>query len=124
MSKAVKAVLLSAFVIPGAGHLYLKRYFTGLSLLAAAIVSLYMLLTRVVERALEITGKIQSSDAPLDIAAITELVAKQPAGPEAEVQTIAGAVFIIAWLVGVVHSFILGRADHKKTEHDVDYIEL
>lgn len=124
MSKSMKAALLSALVVPGAGHIYLKKYIAGVVLLGAAIIPIYYLVTTAITRALEITDKIQSGEVPLDVAAITELVAKQATGSEAQMQTIATTVFIISWLIGIIHSYRVGRVLDKNSEADVDYIEL
>jgi len=37
MSRSTTAVLLSALVLPGAGHLYLKHYPRGLALIAISL---------------------------------------------------------------------------------------
>lgn len=124
MSKSMKAALLSALVVPGAGHIYLKKYIAGVVLLGVAIIPIYYLVTTAITRALEITDKIQSGEVPLDVAAITELVAKQATGSEAQMQTIATTVFIISWLIGIIHSYRVGRVLDKNSEADVDYIEL
>ena len=44
MSRALKASLLSALVLPGAGHLYLRRYLRGLVLAALALAALWFVL--------------------------------------------------------------------------------
>ena len=77
MKKSTKAVLLSTLVFPGVGHIFLKKYITGSALASATFAGSYYLISQAVERALQITAKIQSGDAQLDIAAITDLVTKQ-----------------------------------------------
>lgn len=74
MKKSIKAALLSAFVFPDVGHIYLKRYIPGVALVGASLAGSYYLISKAVERALQIVGKIQSGDVQLDVTAITELV--------------------------------------------------
>jgi len=105
----MKSALLSAFVFPGIGHFYLKRYITGAVLAGAAFIALYFMITTALERAQQIVDKIQRGEIQPDIAVITELIAKQPIGTEARLTTIATAVLIIAWLVGVVDAYRIGR---------------
>lgn len=105
----MKSALLSAFVFPGVGHVYLKRYIAGALLAATASISLYFIVSTAVERALQIADKIQSGEIQPDIAVITELVAKQAPGTEAQSVTIATAVLIIAWLIGIVDAYRVGR---------------
>lgn len=113
MTKSIKAALLSTLVFPGAGHFFLKRHIRGIILTVATIASLYFLISGVVEKALQITDKIQRGQVQLDIAAITELVSAQPTG--SEVITIASYVLMIAWLIGIIDSYRIGRIQDKET---------
>ncbi len=99
MSKAIKAALLSTFIFPGTGHFFLKKHITGTLLAGAAFVSLYLVLSRLVERALQIGEKIQRGEVQLDVDAITELISKQPTGTDAQLLNIAWIVLIIYPLI-------------------------
>ena len=66
-----------------------------------------------VERALQISDKILRGEVQLDVAAITELVSAQPTGSEMHVITIASYVLMIAWLIGIVDSYRIGRIQDK-----------
>ena len=118
MNRSMKSALLSAFVFPGIGHVYLKRYISGALLAGTAFITLYFVIAAAVERALQIVDKIQSGEIQPDIAVITELVAKQPIGTEAQLTTIATAVLIIAWLVGIVDSYRIGRLQDGRSVAD------
>ena len=109
MKKSTKAALLSAFVFPGIGHVYLKRYISGALLAGTAFITLYFVIAAAVERALQIVDKIQSGEIQADIAVITELVAKQVMGTDAQQINITTAVLIITWLIGIVDSYRVGR---------------
>ena len=113
MNKPMKAALLSAFVFPGVGHFLLKKYIPGTVLAGTAFAGLYFLIAKTVERALQITEKIQSGEVQLDAATITELVSKQAIGTEAQLLNIAAAVLFISWLIGIVDSYRVGRAQDK-----------
>ncbi len=112
MKKSTKAALLSAFVFPGVGHIFLKRYIPGAVLAVAAFMALYVLISNVVDKALQIADKIQRGEIQPDIAVITELVSKQPTGTEAQLINIATAILIISWLIGIADSYRVGR--HKR----------
>ncbi len=118
MPKSIKAALLSALVFPGLGHLFLKKYVAALLLGGTAFVSIYWLVSRVVERTLKISEKIQSGEAQLDAAAITELVSNQAGGAEAQSLDVATAVIVIVWLVAVVDSYRRGRMQDKRDATD------
>ncbi len=116
MNKTMKAALLSAFVFPGVGHFLLKKYIRGAVLAGTAFAGLYFLIAKTVETALQITEKIQSGEVQLDATTITELVSKQAMGTEAQLLNIAAAVLFISWLIGIVDSYRVGRAQDKKLD--------
>ena len=114
MKKSTKALLLSALVFPGVGHIYLKKYLSGAVLVGASFAAVYYLMSKTLEKALEIAENIQSGDMPLDVEAITELVSKQSTVAEAQLVNIATATFIICWLIGIIDSYRAGSALDKK----------
>jgi len=113
MSKAIKAALLSALVFPGAGHLLLKKYLHATVLSGASFSVLYLMISRLTEIALQISDKIISGEIGLDVVVITELIAKQSAGPETRLLNIAGVILIIIWLISIVDSYRIGRLQDK-----------
>ncbi len=113
MKKSIKAVLLSAFVFPGVGHIYLKKYIPGVVLVGTSLVGSYYVISKTVERAFRIVEKIQSGGVQLDVTAITELVSKQSTGFEAQLINIATVVIILCWLIGIVDSYRVGCVQDK-----------
>ena len=75
----------------------------------AAFGSLYFVLSRVVERALQISEEIQTGEVQLDVAVITELISKQTTGTDARLISVASTVLIISWVIGVIDSYRVGR---------------
>lgn len=113
MTKSLKAALLSALIFPGVGHFFLKKNLSGIALSGIALSGLYCIVSQMVERALQITDKIQHGEIPLDVAAISELISKQPTGADAKLLNIASTVLIISWLIGIVDSYRVGRLQGK-----------
>ena len=113
MKKSTKAALLSAFVFPGVGHFVLKKRIHGAALAGTAIAALYFLIAKTVEKTLLVLEKIQSGEAQLDAATITELVSTQTTGTETQLLRIATAALIISWLIGIVDSYRIGRAQSQ-----------
>ena len=113
MKQSMKAALLSAFVFPGAGHFFLKKHITGTVLAGSALIALYLVVSKTVERALQIFEKIQRGEVQPDIAAITELVTRQSTGTDAKLLNIASAVLIISLLVGIIDSYRVGCIQDK-----------
>lgn len=116
MKQSIKATLLSAFVFPGLGHVFLRKYIPGIVLVSASFAAIYYLISKTVERALELAEKIQSGDVPLDVEAITELASKQSAGTDDQLLNIATAVLVICWLFGIIDSYRVGRVRDKKND--------
>jgi TM2 domain-containing membrane protein YozV len=110
----MKAALLSAFVFPGGGHIYLKKYMAGVLLAGASFAAIYYLITKTVERAFEISEKLQSGDVQLDVQAITDLVSQQSSTADVKLMNIATTAFIICWLIGIIDSYRIGCVQDKK----------
>jgi len=116
MKKSTKAVLLSALVFPGMGHLSLKKYIAAIVLAGASFASIYYTMTKSVENALLIVEKIEKDYNQPDLAAIIDSASQQPVGSDAYLLDIATAVFVICWLIGIIDSYRVGRAQDKMDE--------
>ena len=114
MKKSVKAALLSALVFPGAGHIFLKKYIPGVLLMGASICGIYYITSKVVEQAMQITGKILSDGTQMDALAIAELVSRQPIAAEAYLLNIASALIFICWVIGIVDAYRVGRVQDNE----------
>jgi hypothetical protein len=64
---------------------------------------------------MQIAEKVESGAVPLDPATISELVSQQSPGMEQSVN-IATLVLAALWLVGILDSYRLGKANDKKDE--------
>jgi hypothetical protein len=109
MKSSTKAVLLSAFVFPGLGHIYLKKYIPGVVLLGTSLAGSYYLISKTVENALQIVEKIQGGNIQPDITAITELVTKQSTGTDSQLVNIATIIIFICWIIGIIDSYRVGK---------------
>ncbi len=112
MKRATKAVLLSALVFPGLGHLYLKRWAAGVVLVGVAAYALYTVVSVTMSIAMEVVQKIESSGLTPDIDTITALVTQQLSGNE-QATNMATLAFAACWLMGIVGSYLHGRAQDK-----------
>lgn len=110
MKKSMKAALLSALVFPGVGHFFLKRPVGGLILTGGTCAAFYILMSRLVERALAVTEKIQNGEVvQLDFASLLQLMVSQAPGTEAQVLNLASVVAVLLWLVAIVDAYLIGR---------------
>ena len=108
MRLSVKAALFSAFILPGSGHFLLKKHVQGALFSGLTLLCFWVLLSTALEKAEEISLKIQSGEIPLDLSRITEEVTRQVAGGGTQLADIATYLLIICWLVAIVDSFRVG----------------
>ena len=113
MKKSTKAVLLSALVFPGAGHIYLKKYFTGAVLISISCASLYYLISRAAEEISKIVGQIQSSAVTPDVATITDMVSKWSSSSQGQLLSNITVIITICWVAGIIDSYRLGIKTDK-----------
>ena len=116
MKRSTKAVLLSALVFPGVGHLYLKRLVIGVLLSGSAASATYFIVSNAVSKALDIAERIQSEGLPTDVNAIALLVSEQSHGVEGSFLGIATIALTVFWIIGIVDSYRLGRIEEKVDE--------
>ena len=109
MNKAIIAALMSAFICPGSGHFYLKRYNTGTLLSCVSLGGLVYLLYQAVKRAQSVSDKILSGEVPLEFNAIYAAISQVPQGSEAFWINVATWAFILGWLVGIIDAYRQGK---------------
>ena len=114
MRKSIKAVLLSALVLPGTGHFSLKKPVLGSLLLGISLVCLYFIFSAILKISKDISAQIQSNELAFDAAQINEMVTEKLSGSGDQVINISALILIMCWIVGVVDSFRLGRLEEKK----------
>ncbi|MFT5717823.1 MAG: hypothetical protein ACJAWS_002754 [Oleiphilaceae bacterium] len=113
MKKSLKAALLSAFVLPGSGHFFLKKYTMGSILAIAAFSGLYSIIVTTIDKALKIAEKIQTSSPPLSIEEISALISQQILHSEAQQINAALLVLLVAWVIGIIDAYRLGAIQEK-----------
>ena len=113
MKKSTKAAILSATLFPGAGHIYLKRYTSGILLAAISLTGIIYLIWFTVEKSLQIVEKIQSGYIQPDVMAIAEMLTRQTSGSQTGLLNIATTAVILCWLIGIIDSLRLGFKGEK-----------
>lgn len=102
MIRSTTAVLLSALVLPGAGQLYLKRYWRGLGLIGVSLVCLGSIVMRTLQHASAIILQVESEGNALDAVRLAELIdqTQSPAGSSS--YTVSALVLAVCWVVGII----------------------
>lgn len=114
MKKSIKAALLSAFVLPGAGHFFLKKHVMGSILAVAAFAGLYSIIATTIEKALKIADQIQTSASPLSIEEVSALVSQQVLHSEVQQMNMALLALLSAWVIGTVDAYRVGNIEDKQ----------
>ena len=108
MSKTTKAVLLSALVFPGCGHLWLKSKVKGTLLISVSVICLYFLLARSVAVANEISAKILSGEIPLDVSKISAAITAGLAESNQQL-SLATWGLVLCWLFAIFDAYRIAQ---------------
>jgi hypothetical protein len=109
MSRSTNAVLISAFVLPGAGHLYLKHYLRGIALIVASLACLGVSVDRAMQQASIVLEKLASEGDTVDPGQLADLVAQASNGPGSHAVTVAMLGLAGCWVIGIVDAYRLAR---------------
>lgn len=99
-------MLLSAFVMPGAGQLYLKRVLRGMVLIVVSLVCLWVIGDSVLQQASGVLDQLQSGEAALDAGQLVGLVAQTS---DSSASSFATFVLMSCWLGGLIDTYWLGK---------------
>jgi len=109
MSRSTNAVLMSAFVLPGAGHLYLKHYLRGIALIVASLACLGVSVDRAMQQASIVLEKLASEGDTVDPGQLADLVAQASNGQGSHAVTVAMLGLAGCWVIGIVDAYRLAR---------------
>lgn len=114
MSRSTTAVLLSALVLPGAGHLYLKHYPRGIALIAISLACLWIFVDRALQQASIVLDQVASEGGAVDVGRLSDLVTQTSNGPGSLVVTAASLVLVGCWVIGVVDAYRIARNQQNR----------
>lgn len=115
MKQSLKAALLSALLIPGAGQIILKRYISGAFYALVALISLSVIVAEVLKLAHGISDHI-NSDAMQ--ATSSGFIGAVSAGFKVADMTLINTsfvVFLFIWLVSILDAYRVGNQLDKQS---------
>ena len=111
MNKSLKALLVSVLIYPGAGHLFLKKYVSGFSLIGAFTVPLLMVIIELIDKTNQIIARIESGDIPLETGAVRDAVSQLMAGEAGQSIDFKIIVMIAIWVVAAADAYRVGKRE-------------
>ncbi|MFH1818998.1 MAG: hypothetical protein ABIK08_13285 [Pseudomonadota bacterium] len=114
MSRSTNAVLLSALVLPGAGHLYLKHYPRGIALIAISLACLWVFVDRAMLQASIVLDQVATEGGAVDVGRLSDLIAQTSNGPGSLVVTVASLVLAGCWVIGIVDAYRIARNQQNR----------
>lgn len=116
MTKAIKATLLSAFVFPGLGQCYLKRFKRGILIIVLTLAGLSALIVRTLLSALDTLDALQKTGKPIDANAISGIAESASSFSSGNTALL---IFLIAcWAYAIVDAYLLGRKENQIIDSD------
>lgn len=109
MSRSTTAVVLSALVLPGAGHLYLKQPGRGLVLIAMSLVCLWIIVAQAMQQASAVLAQLETEGIVPDAGQVADLVSHASNHSESGSAMVATLVLAGCWLFGIVDAYRLGK---------------
>jgi TM2 domain-containing membrane protein YozV len=110
MKISYKATLFSAFAFPGAGQLYLKRYWQGLSIMVIAIAGIGYIIWKttvsVLRRFDGVWDKMQ--DGKADIQGLADMIGSSPMNTSTY-DNIILFVIICCWIISIIDAYVSGK---------------
>jgi len=115
MSRSTTAVVLSALVLPGAGHLYLKHAWRGITLIVLSLACLWIFVDRAMQQASTVLERLESEGGALDAGHLSDLVTQTSNGSGSAVATVATLVLAGCWVFGIADAYRLGKKKDGQT---------
>lgn len=108
MHRSTIAVLISALVFPGAGHMYLKRLGRGMLFIVPTVVALAYFLGVAADRASALVDEVMSGKTALDPVALAARLDQQSAAGS-PLETICVWVMVLCWVGAMVDAYLIAR---------------
>ena len=114
MRPAIKAALMSAFLFPGLGQIYLKRYLRGLAFLLPVLGGMMIMVVATVGAVWESLNRIRADGGAIDPAVIDRV---------AYGTDYAGTISMIimgVWIVSVIDAYYIGQRKNSADSGNQD----
>lgn len=117
MTKTNKAVLSSAFIFPGIGHLLFKRYIVAICYAIITLSTLVPILSMVIDVATDVAQKIVTGEVEPNILVVRQLIAQQQASLSTPLVRFSTVCLIGTWVIGIADTYRVGKAQARSASN-------
>jgi hypothetical protein len=109
--KSIRAVILSAFVFPGAGQLGLGHKWTGIAFISTTIAGLVPILIDISTRMSSVLQKLtqDAEQGIIDPQRIFQLVHESATAGGSFGENLGLSMVVLCWVISILHAYGLGR---------------
>ncbi len=116
MKNSLKAALLSALVLPGAGHMVLKRYFSGVVFALISLVALIVIVAKIIKLSSVIVAKINSGALDESSNGLIGIILNSMVEANTGVMNTAFLIYIVVWMLSILDAYRVGDLVDKKQD--------
>ena len=109
MQKSTLGMLVSGLVFPGLGHLVLKAYKRGITLIIITLSCMVAIMMTALKHASNIIQKIQQEGGVIDLDSVTQAANQAVSAADQLTYNISYFILICCWLVGVIDGYRVGK---------------
>ena len=109
MKKTLTAILLSALIFPGTGHLYLKKPIPGYGLIVTVVLCIIIIVSKLSEQASTIALQLQAEGGVISTERIMELAMETSQNSNNTPTTTAMMIIVACWFLGIIDSYRLSK---------------
>lgn len=111
MNRAIKAVLLSALIFPGSGHLFLKKYVNAIVFISIFSIPLFLVIADVVNKTNHVIEEIEKGYIPLDAVAISEALSNIMTRTDTQSLNMQVYFMIAVWIIAIIDAYRLAKKE-------------
>ena len=115
MNHSLKAALWSALVLPGLGHVMLKRYIVGGLFALISLSALSVIVVKVFNISHTIVEQINQGSVQADMAGVIEIISQSSVLNDTNTMNIAFIIYLIIWLLSILDAYRIGDSLDKST---------
>ena len=115
MSNALKGILFSALIFPGAGQIILAKYRRGAIFLGVAFVSGLLCVTALVRQAVERLQEVVAQGGVVTVSGVMKILTEVSTYVSSVLMMVSFLVLFCCWLFSVVDAWRIGNELDRKS---------